>query len=159
MLILGACDGRRYPAAEGNGQHHTARAWPIPTARQLADRELHKHLYESDEGKRPTPRGRTVGDALTVWLRDIAAISVQASTFERYDGPIERHLKPELGADQLRTIRLADVQRLIARMTVKGLSLSTIRQTVVVLRHALQNEVNNDRLSANARLAWLTSWR
>ena len=133
-------------------RHRTSRTFSDPddtTARQLAERELRKHLVESDEGKRPTPRGRTVGDALEVWLRDIATISVQPTTLERYEGLAERHLKPGLGKEQLRTLQPADIQRVIAEMTAKGLSLSTVRQAVIVLRQALQNEVNNDRLGAN----------
>jgi integrase len=119
------------------------------TARDLAERELRKHLVATDEGHAPASRGRTVGDALDEWLRDIATIRVQATTLERYEGLIDLHIRSELGRTQLMNLRPADIQRLVALMARKGLSHSTVRQTVVVLRQALQNEVRNDRLSAN----------
>jgi integrase len=89
------------------------------------------------DGIAPPPERQTVGDFLTVWLRDTASASVHRSTFESYESIIRLHLIPLLGRLPLTKLAPQHVQDLINRKLADGLSPRRVEYIRAVLRHAL----------------------
>ncbi len=113
-----------------------------------AERELARLLHELHTGQFVEPGRETLGDFLTRWLRDCAALNVQPKTYERYAEIVHTHLIPQLGQLRMEKLRPAHIQKYYAealktgrRDGKGGLSSSTVLYHHRVLRCALQQAV------------------
>src|SRR5215208_3451225 len=111
-------------------------------ARSNADKGL---VFDSDNLK--------LGDWLDSWLYDCIKPLVDAgklvhSTFVRYRGIVDNHLKPALGHRKLKSLTRAEVRRLYAE---KGKTLSTrsVDYIHVTLQKALSQAVRDDLIPRN----------
>jgi integrase len=100
-------------------------------------RKLAQALKAYQDGIVPPPDRQTVGDFLTLWLRDTASVSVRPSTMASYEGIVRLHLIPLLGHVPLTKLTPQHVQELINRKLEEGLSPRRVDYIRAVLRHAL----------------------
>jgi integrase len=99
--------------------------------------KLAQALKAYQDGVLPPPDRQTVGDFLTIWLRDTASASVRPATFASYEGIIRIHLHPLLGRIPLTKLTPQHVQDLMNRKLQEGLSPRRVDYIRAVLRHAL----------------------
>jgi integrase len=75
-----------------------------------------------------SPSKATVGEYLSTWINEVHASQLKATTLERYQQVINKHLIPELGAIKLQDLRASHVQalytNLLTRPTATGEPLS-----------------------------------
>ncbi|EQD71842.1 integrase family protein [mine drainage metagenome] len=88
----------------------------------------------------PLPSERqAVGDYLTGWLDTTVRPSVRPMTYVSYESIVRRHLVPELGRIHLARLTPADVQAMMNRKLVQGLSAGRVDYLRAVLRLALND--------------------
>ena len=85
----------------------------------------------------------TLGEWLDRWLEDIAG-TIRPNTMTRYQGTVDRHIKPYLGDKPISQVKGKDIQRLYEtqakrgnRNTGEGLSSGTVRGIHSMLHEAL----------------------
>lgn len=107
----------------------------------------------SHQGMPATTTSQTVGDFLTTWLVDIAAVKVRPATLRSYVMYVKLHLIPGLGKKRLARLTPADVRAFLADRRAAGLSPATVKQIHAILRSALAHAVREDLVARNvARL-------
>lgn len=79
----------------------------------------------------------TIADFLKDWLASIKS-SIRVRSYERYDGIVQRHLKPAIGRIRLEKLTPTDVQRLLDSKLEAGLSARTVQAIKIVLGAALK---------------------
>ena len=105
--------------------------------------KLRQHI-DFYQGVYLTERSRmTLGEWLDQWLEDIAG-TIRPNTMTRYQGTVDRHIKPYLGDKPIAQVKGKDIQRLYKtlatrgnRISGKGLSSGTIRGIHSMLHEAL----------------------
>ncbi len=118
---------------------------------------------------RQTPSTRpsdmpTVADWLDEWMRDYKPL-LRPQTRKSHLSKIEQYIKPLVGAKRLDRLTTLDVERIESRLTMRcpepdandkcrhhphhGLSVSTARQTFMILRDALGDAVKARRITEN----------
>ena len=101
-----------------------------------------------------SPSKATVGEYLSTWINEVHASQLKATTLERYQQVINKHLIPELGAIKLQDLRASHVQalytNLLTRPTATGEPLSprTVELIGTVLKIAIKYAVNVDEVMA-----------
>lgn len=106
-------------------------------SRAEVSRKLAQALRAYQDGFLPPPERQTLGDFLTLWLRDTASVTVRPSTMASYEGIVRLHLIPLLGRVPLTKLTPQHVQELINRKLEEGLSPRRVAYIRAVLRHAL----------------------
>lgn len=94
-----------------------------------------------------------VGEWLDSWLRDclkplVAAGKMAHSTFIRYEGIVNKHLKPALGRRKLKDLTRVEVRRLYAEKG-EALSARSVDYIHVTLQMALSQAVRDDLIPRN----------
>ncbi len=112
-------------------------------------RKLAQALKAYQDGLVPPPERQTVGDFLTVWLRDTASASVRPATFTSYEGIVRIHLVPLLGRVPLTKLTPQHVQDLMNRKLEEGLSPRRVDYIRAVLRHALNQALRWGMVARN----------
>jgi len=113
-----------------------------------ARRALEEARRDRERGIRVADRPRTVGELLGRWLAH--RTDLRPRTRESYEGTVRLHLAPALGEVPLQRLEVAHVDRMIAALQEKGLSPTSVRYAVKVLRNAL---AEGERLGWVARNA------
>jgi integrase len=72
--------------------------------RAVVAEKLTKAMADRDGGSLFDAVGITVGEYLDRWLSDCVRGIVRASTFERHEGIIRTHIKPDLGRINLKNL-------------------------------------------------------
>jgi integrase len=83
----------------------------------------------------------SVADYLDQWLAVYAPSRVKPSTAQRYEELIRLHIKPAVGAEQLKKLRPLDIERCYQAVLAKGLSLATAQRVHALLHLALSQAV------------------
>jgi integrase len=117
----------------------------MPTERE-ADAELAR-IRRRYEGVGPVA-AMTVDEYLAEWL-DAVRLTVARRTHESYAGLATQHVSPLLGGIRVGELRPSDVGRLSRDRIGAGLSPSTVRAIVGVLRAALGQAVRDGELPSN----------
>lgn len=89
----------------------------------------------------------TLATYLEEWLKNIEA-NFQYKTYELYNGIVNHHISPHIGALMLSKVRVRDVNRLL-ESTLSGIGSRVRQQTYVVLHKAFENAIDENRISAN----------
>lgn len=89
----------------------------------------------------------TLDSYLQEWLKTIEA-NFQYKTYELYRGIVNNHIAPHVGALKLSKVRQKDVNRLL-EVTLSGIGSRVRQQTYVVLHKALENAIDENRISTN----------
>lgn len=97
-----------------------------------------KSLPSSRPGLPDSRRALTVGAFLERWLDDVVAVSVRPTTAASYRYVVARRLIPEFGGTRLVELNATAVQGFLARELRRGQAASTVRQTLRILRVALE---------------------
>ena len=117
-----------------------------------ARRALEEARRDRERGVRVADRPRTVGELLGRWLAH--RTDLRPRSLESYESTVRLHLAPALGGVPLRRLEVAHVDRMIATLQQKGLSATSTRYAVKVLRNALAEGERLGWVSRNvARLA------
>jgi integrase len=98
------------------------------------------------EDKAPLP---TFGAYAERWLRTYAHIHCRETTATNYQGLLRHHVFPAIGHKPLDAVTREDVKDIIAVMVTKGLSNSTVANTIAPVKEMLNHAVDNGLLSAN----------
>jgi len=121
--------------------------------RQEVAMKLAKALSDREGGLTFDAGGLTLGKYLDSWLEDCLRPLVDAgkmvhSTFVRYEGIANNHLKPALGYRKLKTLTRAEVRRLYTEKD-KALSPRSVDYIHITLQKALNQAVIDDLISRN----------
>lgn len=87
-------------------------------------------------------------DYLGEWLA-IVEPSIARSTLVSYQGHVDNHILPVLGARTVGSLRPPDVHRLIRKLLDEGKSPATAGRIITTLRMALQQAVRDGELTIN----------
>lgn len=130
------------PDGESKQQRYTFRT--EKEARRKYDELQHK----KHTGEALASSKLTVEKHLERWLRDYAALNVDAKTFEDYETVVRRHIAPSLGRIPLEKLRSLEIQRLY-RQRQETLSASRVRLIHVVFHQALEKAVKGRLIAWN----------
>lgn len=128
------------------GGKRVRRSVSAPTMTE-ARSKLKRLRAQVDEGVIPTDV--TVQAWLTHWLDTIVANELRPRTVQTYRGYASQWLVPTLGRRKLKDLKTDHVRALHATMRDAGRSDTTIRQAHMILRAALDEAVNSDRITDN----------
>lgn len=99
--------------------------------------------------KVPIPEFGAYADS---WIKSDAQVACKNSTVVGYRGLLRQHLLPKFESRRLDELKRQDVKALIAEMVSKGLSRSTIRNAVSVLRGILSQAMEDGLVESNPAL-------
>jgi integrase len=125
------------------------RRWMYGTTREQVARRLTDALKSTQDGVPIPGELETVERFLTKWLEQTVRHKVRPVTFVSYSTIVRLHLIPELGGVRLARLTPADVQGLLNRKTVAGLSPRRVEYIRGVLRQALGHAVKWGLLQRN----------
>jgi integrase len=78
----------------------------------------------------------TVGELLDRWLADSAKPAVSAGTYQRYEGLVRLHIKPNIGSVKLAHLKPMHVQMMLSQLDEQKAGDETRRYSFQVLRRA-----------------------
>ena len=82
--------------------------------------KLHRSIDEYDGAELTEDSRMTLGEWLDIWLEECAKPSVRPTTFNGYQGYIERKVKPDLGSKQICKVTTAEIQSLYRKLLKEG---------------------------------------
>jgi integrase len=134
------------PVGRGSRGSRERRYLYAPSKRE-AEARRRDALRAIEAGLQPPDPRLTVGTHLRSWL-DWQRDRVRPSTWVSYEGHVRMHLA---SIHQVPLVRLApnDVRGLIRRLVSEGLSSTTVRYSVTVLRMALKQAVSDGLVPRN----------
>jgi integrase len=83
------------------------------------------------------------------WLKECAELTCKPSTVTGYKGVLKLYLQHRFGPKRIDEIKRTDVKELIGAMVSAGLSRSTLRNTISVLRCVLNHAIEDGLLESN----------
>jgi integrase len=122
----------------------------IRGTKKQAQQWMTKVFHEIDTGSFTEPTKQTLADFLAGWLESVAQPRLGPRSFTDYGNLIRRYIIPSLGDRRLSQLTPADVQRLYASLSARGLSPRVVRYTHAVLRSALKQAVRWNVIGRNA---------
>lgn len=135
----------RYRAADGR-----TRSIYSATRREAVDR-LRAALQERQQGIRP-PDGRlTVSAFLADWLEG-SRQRIRPRTQQSYESVVRLYLNPSIGAIPLAKLQPENVARMLATLSSRDLSPTTVRTAYAVLRTALGHALRQGKVIRNVAL-------
>ena len=128
-------------------------------AKRIGDREtalrvaqaIREKLARGELNLPAAQDGQTLRTYAAAWLKT-ATGTLKASTVTFYDGALDTHVLPALGARQVASIRRQDCRELIAACRAKGLKVATVRGILRALSTVLTQAVEDELLPANPAL-------
>ena len=130
----------------GNGR----RKYLYGGTREEVRRKLALALGAQETGGLPDARGRTLGEFLDDWLRDVVQPSVRVWTYRGYEVHVRRHIKPALGRIPLERLDPAHVQAFLNQKVAAGLSPKSVRYLRGTLRTALNQALRWGLVAKNS---------
>jgi len=103
-----------------------------------AEREEAKAITARDRGTLLEPDRTTVGELLERYLETEVPRTVRPENRQEYEIVVRKHLKPALGAIQVRKLKVEHVERLYANLQAAGYSSSLIKKCHMRLGAALR---------------------
>ena len=111
--------------------------------REEAARKLRDTQAKIDRGEFVEPSALTVGQWLSVWLREYAAPAVRPSTLASHVGVVNSHLIPALGKTKLQGLRAEQIQAFVNAQVREGYAPTTVKRQIATLKVALNQAVKN----------------
>ena len=118
--------------------------------REEVRRKLARALGAQETGSLGDARGRTLGEFLDEWLRDIVRPSVRVWTYRGYEVHVRRHIKPAIGRIPLERLEPTHVQAFLNQKLAEGLSPKSVRYLRGTLRTALNQAMRWGFVARNA---------
>ena len=106
--------------------------------KSTADRRLREVLSRLDKGIPLAQEKVTVSSWLDRWMADHVVVNGRQKTVERYQGIIDRHVRPRLGHLQLTKIAPADIQKLESELLTQGMAPAGVELVHTVISGALK---------------------
>ncbi len=103
-------------------------------------------LHQIKTGEYVKPEKISVEKWLLFWFENYYRISVKPSSASTTKSNIDKHLIPFLGKHELQKLRPDHVQAFIRQKQAEGISASTIKRYIKVLRQALRQAVENGKI-------------
>lgn len=128
------------------GGKRVRRSVTRPTLREL--RPAFRDLQRRVEGG-VTEEDVTVEAWMTLWLDTIAARRVRPRTLATYRGYVRTWVVPYLGRHRLSRLRAAHIEALYDAMAEAGRTDATRRQVHAIIKRALTDAVQRERLARN----------
>lgn len=116
--------------------------------KQEATRKKHEMLHELERGVLATGHQRRLGEYVTDWLENTHKGKLRLSVYLNYRKHI-KHIVADLGDIWLQKLTPQQVQNFLSKKLSQGLSPKYVRETLGVLRLALENAVKWGYLSRN----------
>jgi integrase len=136
-ISLGTDDGKR------------RRRWVYgKTQTEVADKLLALRTQQKNNG-RPDYDNQTTGEFLTYWLEHIVRGTRRPSTYSTYITHVRKHFIPAFGDVPLRSLAPEHVQDWVTAEIKGGIKASTTRVMLIVLRAALNQAVEWQRIPRN----------
>lgn len=121
--------------------------------RKAATSALTKVAAGVDDGSFVEPSKLTVADWLDRWVATQEVVGRSPTTLAGYRRDIRNHVAPAIGAARLQQLAAADVDRLYATMTGKGLGAGTVRKVHGLVRKALGDAERKGLVARNVARA------
>ena len=83
------------------------------------------------------------------WLKDHARLVCKPSTIDGYESVLRQHLRPKFSIRRLNEIRRNDIKDLISDLIGKGLTRSSVRNALSILRGILGQALEEGMLESN----------
>lgn len=98
------------------------------------------------------------GEYADTWLKDHAGLVCKPSTIGGYKSVLRQHLRPAFSSKRLNEIKRGDIKSLISDLVAKGLTRSTVRNALSILRSIFSQAVEEGMFESNpaANLCKLT---
>ncbi|QNU67668.1 tyrosine-type recombinase/integrase [Ruminiclostridium herbifermentans] len=95
------------------------------------------------------PFNQTVKEWLIYWIDDVKAIKCEETTLYGYRNIINNHLVPALGNYKLQGLNTTILNKYFKNKKVEGLSNNTIRKHYDLIKEALKQAVNEEKILRN----------
>lgn len=95
------------------------------------------------------PKKTTISEWLDTWLNDYKKMDLRQTTWESYEYIARLHIKPELGAMHIQSLRPDDLQKLYRRKAESDLSTRTVRYIHTIINSAMKQAVKNQLILRN----------
>lgn len=102
-----------------------------------------------DNGTYQAPDRTTVEKWLDTWMETFCKIKVKPLTYASYETAIKTHIKPNIGAVKLQSLRGVHIQKLYNNMIEAGKSPKTVKNISAILHKALSVAVKQGMIVAN----------
>jgi integrase len=112
-------------------------------------RKLEARLALGDFKLNEPPPLPTFGSYVERWLGTYADIHCRETTADNYRRLLQHHVLPLIGEKQFDRVRREDIKAIIAAMVRKGLSKSTIANTIAPVREMFNHAIDDGVLVAN----------
>lgn len=89
------------------------------------------------------------GDYADAWIKDHAKLVCKPSTIDGYASVLRQHLRPRFSSKRLDEIRHNEIKELISRLVAKGLTRSTVRNAVSILRGIFNQAIEDGLFESN----------
>lgn len=132
---------------DGNGKR-VRRVVYGDTKKAVGD-ELAKLQNKKAHGTLTTPSRTTVAGYLAQWLKDVARVTVRATTFYNYESVVKNHISPRIGGVALQKLMPAHVQGLYSDMEADKVGPHRRRLAHAVLHRALKQALKWGMVARN----------
>lgn len=148
LLENGLYCGRLTVGYDSNGKQKR-RAFYGRTKKEVQEK-MNSAKVAIAENRYIEPSKQLLGDWLDEWIVDYKKRNIRPSTYQNsYYGPVNKRIKPALGATKLKDLTREMVQKFTNNLTDNGLSRGSICAIVGCLKRALQQAVDNGMIFEN----------
>ena len=102
-----------------------------------------------DSGTYQFPDKTTVSEWLDIWMSTFCAQTVKPLTYSSYAAAIKKHIKPNIGALRIQTVRGIHIQNLYNSMTAAGLSAKTVKNVAAIIHKAFSVALKHGMIRSN----------
>jgi integrase len=144
-------DGRWYVFINHRGERRAKRIGESRAAAVQVKRALEAKLAMGDLGmfEKDAPKSPLFGAYADVWLKDHARLACKASTVDGYESVLKQHLRPRFANQPLNAIKRSEIKSLIADLVEKGLTRSSVRNALSILRGIFNHAIEEGDLESN----------
>jgi integrase len=148
-------DGKWFVFVNHNGQRKAKCIGENRAAAAQVKRVLEAKLALGDIGVfgEAGPKMPTFGDHADLWLKDHATLVCKPSTIDGYESVLRQHLRPRFASTCLNEIKRNEIKSFIGDLVAKGLTRSTVRNALSILRgifnHAIEDGLFESNPAAN----------
>jgi len=89
------------------------------------------------------------GDYADLWLKNHARLVCKTSTIDGYESVLRQHLRPRFAPNRLNEIKRNDIKGFIGDLVAKGLTRSTVRNALSILRGIFNSAIEEGLFESN----------
>jgi len=97
----------------------------------------------------PKPQTPSFGQYAQDWIENHATLLCKPSTIDGYKSVLRQHIGPRFSASRLDEIKRNDVKIFIRELTEKGLTRSTVRNAISILRSVFNQAIEDGLFESN----------